>query len=257
MTHLPVDLAYEEHGTGIPLMLVHGFPLNRTIWRPLVPLLESKFRMVLPDLRGFGQSPVPEGTYSMRLLAEDLRALLDTLKIEKVVLVGHSMGGYVSLAFAQAYPHRLAGLAMVSSQAAADNPEVRASRSLWDKVIEETKRRGLKPLAESMSKRLTCQPDLVAPLRELILKCNPQGVIGALKGMAERPNAQEWLSSIVVPAVVIAGSEDAIIPPDRPKVMTQLLGRAWLVEVSGAAHMPMMEQPAAVAKALLQLVSSF
>jgi 3-oxoadipate enol-lactonase len=254
MTHLPVDLVYEEHGAGIPLMLVHGFPLNRSIWRPLVPLLESKFRMIMPDLRGFGQSPVTEGTYSMRLLAEDLRALLDTLKIDKVILAGHSMGGYVSLAFAQAYPHRLAGLALVASQAAADSPETRASR---EKSIEETKRRGLKPLATSLSARLTCQPDLVAPLRELIMTCNRQGIIGALKGMAERPNAQEWLSSIAVPSVVIAGVEDAMIPLERPRIMAQLLGRAFLVEVNNAGHMPMMEQPAAVANAILQLISSF
>jgi 3-oxoadipate enol-lactonase len=253
MTNLPVDLVYEEHGAGIPLMLVHGFPLNRSIWRPLVPLLESKFRMVMPDLRGFGQSPVSEGTYSMRLLAEDLRALLDTLGIEKVILAGHSMGGYVSLAFAQAYPHRLAGLALVASQAAADSPETRASR---EKSIEETKRRGLKPLATALSARLTCQPSLVEPLRELIMSCNPQAVIGSLKGMAERPNAQEWLSSIVVSTVVIAGVEDVMIPLERPRVMAQLLGRAFLVEVNNAAHMPMMEQPAAVANAILELSSS-
>jgi 3-oxoadipate enol-lactonase len=253
MTYLPVNLAYEEHGSGVPLMLVHGFPLNRSIWRPLIPLLESKFRLVLPDLRGFGGSPVTEDVYSMRLLAEDLRALLDTLKIKKVVLAGHSMGGYVSLAFAQAYPHRLAGLALIASQAAADTPEVRASR---EKTIEETRRRGLKPLAASISTRLTCQPALVQPLRELILKCNPHGVIGALKGMAERPNAQEWLSSIIVPSVVIAGTEDPIIPLERPRLMNQLLGRSFLVEVANAAHMPMMEQPAVVADAILQLVSS-
>jgi len=251
MTHLPVDLAYEEHGAGTPLVLVHGFPLDRTIWRPLVPLLESKFRMVMPDLRGFGLSPVTEGVYSMRLLAEDLRALLDRLNIERAILAGHSMGGYASLAFAQAYPQRLAGLALIASQAAADSPETRASR---EKTIEEVKRRGLKPLADKMSAKLTCQPELVQPLREVIMRCHKQGVIGALKGMAERPNAQEWLSTITVPSVVIAGSEDAIIPPDRPRLMTQLLGRAWLVEVDKAAHLPMMEQPAVVASALMQLI---
>jgi len=112
----------------------------------------------------------------------------------------------------------------------------------------------LKPFAEKMSVKLTCQPELVAPLREVIMRCHKQGVIGALKGMAERPNAQEWLSNITVPSVVIAGSEDVIIPPDRPRLMTQLLGRAWLVEVDKAAHMPMMEQPAVVASALMQLI---
>jgi 3-oxoadipate enol-lactonase len=254
MTYQSVNLAYEEHGQGTPIMLVHGFPLNRSIWNPLLPLLENKARLILPDLRGFGQSPVPEGTYTMRLMAEDLRALLDTLKIDKVVLAGHSMGGYVSLAFAQAYPHRLAGLALISTQAAADNPEARASR---EKTVEEVKRRGLKNLADGMAPHLTCQPALVEPLRKLIMKAKPLGVIGSLKGMAERPNAQEWLPSITVPTVVIAGSEDAIIPIERPRLMAQLLGRAWLVETANAGHMPMMEQPQAVANAILQLISSF
>ena len=252
MTYLTVDLAYEEHGQGTPVMLVHGYPLNRSIWYPLIPLLKEKARLVLPDLRGFGQSPVTDGTYSMRLLAEDLRVLLDRLEIEKVVLVGHSMGGYVSLAFAQAYPHRLAGLALVASQAAADNPETRASR---EKIAGVVKRKGLKPVAETTS-RLTCQPDLVAPLTALVMKASRNGVIGALKGMAERPDAQEWLSTITVPTVVIAGCEDVIIPMERARLMTQLLGRAWLVEVEHAAHMPMMEQPQAVADAILQVIKS-
>src|SRR5512144_1307135 len=125
MTYLPVNLAYEEHGEGTPVILTHGFPLNRSIWYPVVPKLSEKVHLILPDLRGHGQSPVPEGVYSMRLLAEDLRALMDQLNIEKVVLAGHSMGGYVSLAFARAYPGRLAGLALVATQAAADSPERR------------------------------------------------------------------------------------------------------------------------------------
>lgn len=254
MTYLSVNLAYEEHGQGTPVVLVHGFPLNRSIWYPLLPLLEKKAHLILPDLRGSGETPAPVGMYTMRLMAEDLRALLDTLKIDKVVLAGHSMGGYVSLAFAQAYPHRLAGLALISTQAAADNPEARASR---EKTVEEVKRRGLKTLADGMAPRLTCQPALVEPLRKLIMKANPVGVIGSLKGMAERPNAQEWLPSITVPTVVIAGSEDALIPLDRPRLMTQLLGRAWLVEIANAGHMPMMEQPQVVANAILQLISSF
>ncbi len=253
MTYLPVNLAYEEHGTGTPVILAHGFPFNRSIWYPIVPSLKQKARLILPDLRGHGQSPVPEGVYSMRLMAEDLRALMDSLQIEKAVLAGHSMGGYVSLAFAKAYPQRVAGMALVATQAAADSPERRAGRQ---HMIEEMRRKGIKAVADGMAPALTCQPELVESLRKMIMLMNPKGATSSLKGMAERPNAQEWLSAITVPSVVIAGVEDKIIPLERPKVMTQLLGRAWLVEVNGAGHMPMMEQPEAVSTAILQLINT-
>ncbi len=253
MTYLPVNLAYEEHGEGTPVILAHGFPLNRSIWYPIIPNLSPKARLVIPDLRGHGQSPVPDGIYSMRLMAEDLRALMDQLNIEKAVLAGHSMGGYVSLAFARAYPNRLAGLALVATQAAADSPERRAGR---EKMVDEVRRKGIKAVAESMAPALTCREDLVGAVHKIIMGMNPKGVKNILKGMAERPNAQEWLSGITVPAVVIAGTEDKLIPLERPKIMAQLLGRAWLVEVSGAGHLPMMEQPDAVSDAILQLIKS-
>ena len=253
MTYLPVNLAYEEHGNGTPVILVHGFPFNRSIWYPIVPNLEQKARLILPDLRGHGQSPVPEGVYSMRLMAEDLRALMDSLQIDKAVLAGHSMGGYVCLAFAKAYPQRMAGLALLATQAASDSPERRASRQ---QMIDEMRRKGIKALAEAMAPAVTCQPELVDSLRKMIMLMNPKGATSSLKGMAERPNAQEWLSAITVPSVVIAGTEDKLIPLEKPKVMTQLLGRAWLTEVNGAGHMPMMEQPQAVSTAILQLINS-
>jgi 3-oxoadipate enol-lactonase len=253
MTYLPVNLAYEEHGQGTPVILAHGFPLNRSIWYPILPLLTGKARLILPDLRGHGQSPVPDGIYSMRLMAEDLRALMDRLNIEKAILAGHSMGGYVSLAFARAYPTRLAGLALVSTQAMADSPERRAGRQ---KMINDVRRKGVKAVAEAMAPALTCQVQMVESVHKMIMLMNPKGVTSSLKGMAQRPNAQEWLSTIKVPTVVIAGVEDRIIPIERPKVMTQLLGRAWLVEVNGAGHLPMMEQPGTVSDALLQLINS-
>ncbi len=253
MTYLPVNLAYEERGEGTPVILAHGFPLDRSIWYPILPKLSEKAHVVLPDLRGHGQSPVPDGVYSMRLMAEDLVALMDQLKIEKAVLAGHSMGGYVSLAFARAYPNRLAGLALVATQAAADSPERRAGR---EKMVDEVRRKGIKAVAQSMAPVLTCRADLVDNVHKIIMGMNPKGVRNSLKGIAERPNAQEWLSTVTVPAVVIAGAEDKLIPIERGKIMAQLLGRAWLVEVNGAGHLPMMEQPEAVSEAILQLINS-
>jgi 3-oxoadipate enol-lactonase len=247
-----VQLYYEEYGQGLPVVLIHGFPLDHSIWNPLVPLLKDHARLILPDLRGFGKSPASESTpvFTMRMLADDILNLLDQLKIEQAVLVGHSMGGYVSLNFAHSYPHRLLGLGLVSTQAAADTPERRQARMI---MAEEIGRRGLKHPTEPMLGKLTTQADLVDPLRQLVLGQPPKSVIAAQKGMAERPDASEWLSAIQVPAAVIAGSQDAFIHTEVTREMVRLLGWSWLVEIAGTGHLPMMEAPKAVANALRQL----
>jgi len=187
----------------------------------------------------------------MRLIAEDVLTLLDTLKIERAILIGHSMGGYASLAFAQAYPHRLAGLGLVCTQAGADAPERRQARY---QTAEEVGRKGVKVVAENMAPKLTKNPELVKPLQKLIMQNKPKGIIASLKGMAERPDALGWLSAISVPAVVLAGKADGLVSPERAQTMTQLLGKAWLVELPGVGHMPMMEAPQATADALNQLI---
>jgi pimeloyl-ACP methyl ester carboxylesterase len=246
-----VQLYFRETGQGAPVVLLHGFPLDHTIWEPVVPLLKSHAKLILPDLRGHGRSPGTDGAYSMRCLADDILALLDSLHIERVTLVGHSMAGYVALAFARAYPNRLSGLGFVCSHAAADNLEQRANRL---KLARKVARVGVDFLAKDMAPKLTNRPELIEPLRELMSKSSKEGAIGALKGMADRPDSTEYLSMIAVPAVVIAGTNDVIIPIERAQTMAQLLGRAWLVEVPGAAHLPMMESPEVVANALRELV---
>ena len=251
MEQANVALAYEEVGQGLPVVLVHGFPLDHTIWNPIVPLLKDHARLIMPDLRGFGRSPVTPGVYSMRTLAQDLLALLDRLQIGRAVLVGHSMGGYVSLAFAQAYPNRLAGLGMVASHAAADSLERRQGRL---NSADEVSRRGVRHLVANMAPRLTSHADLVEPLKTLMMGADPRAVAGSLRGMAERPAAESWLSSIAVPTLVLVGAQDSLVPLDAARTMTQLLGRAWLVEVPDAAHMPMMEAPQATADAIRQLI---
>lgn len=248
----PVELYYEEFGQGFPVILLHGFPLNHTIWMPVVERLQSHARVITPDLRGHGKSPATDGDYSMRLMAEDIHALMNRLDISKAVLVGHSMAGYASLAFARAYPGRLAGLAMVASQAEADSPEKRQARYI---TAEEVGRKGVRRVAKSMLPKLTPRKELAADLLEIMLKTPKTGVVGALKGMGERPDALEWLAEIEVPVVVIAGEQDVIIPMERARTMAQILRRGWLVEIPEAAHMPMLEAPQAVADAIRQLVN--
>lgn len=246
----PVDLYYEESGKGIPVIFIHGFPFDHSIWEPLIPLLKDHARMILPDLRGFGKSPVTDEVYSMRLLAEDIAQLMDHLKIEQAVLVGHSMGGYVTLAFAQAYPGRVSGLGLVATQAAADLPERRQTRY---KTAEAVAHKGARVVVSNMVNALTPHQELIAPLSALILQAPPTAIVGALKGMAERHDLTGELSKVTVPAVVLVGDSDQLLPRDRVETMAQMLPKGWLVEIPHAGHMPMMEDPEAVAEPLRQL----
>jgi pimeloyl-ACP methyl ester carboxylesterase len=252
MAENTVKLNVVEIGKGFPLVLLHGFPLNHTIWDPVVPLLQEKARLILPDLRGHGRSPAPEGVYAMSTLAADVAAMLDELKIERVVLAGHSMGGYASLAFAQAYPERLAGLALVSSLPLADTPERRQKRYA---LAEEVARDGVDNLADSMSTQLTRLGNLVEPVRHLIQTTPPAGVIGSVKGMAERPDLTEFLAGLDLPVVMIVGDSDPFAPIERAQEIAKTLKQGRLVRVPGAGHLPMMEMPGIVADALLKLLS--
>ena len=153
---------------------------------------------------------------------------MDRLEIEKAVLVGHSMGGYVSLAFAQAYPGRLLGLGLVATQAAADSPERRQARY---KTAEAVAHKGARVVASSMVNSLTPRKNCSQPINELILRAHPTGIVGALKGMAERHDLTGELSNISVPAVVIAGTSDQLLPQERVETMAQMLPKGWLVEI--------------------------
>ncbi len=243
----PVDLYFEEYGSGIPLIFLHGFPFDHSIWEPLIPLLAGEARLILPDLRGFGKSPVPQGVYSMRLLAEDIFQLVNRLQIDKAILVGHSMGGYVSLAFAHAYPGRLAGLGLIATQAAADTPERRQARY---KTAEAVTHKGAHVVASDMVNRLTPKTELREAINALILSAHPAGIVGALKGMAERPDMTGILADIHVPAITLVGTSDQFLSYENAQTMAQLLPLGWLEEVQGGGHMLMMEEPQIVADVL-------
>jgi pimeloyl-ACP methyl ester carboxylesterase len=247
----PVELAYEEIGQGTPVLLVHGFPLDHTIWLQVAEGLKDEARVIMPDLRGFGASPDSNEVFTMRLLAEDLLALIDRLKLEKVVLVGHSMAGYTALSFAHAYPNRLAGLGLVATQADADTPERRQARLV---TARETKRRGVRYIADGMPSKLTLNVDIQKDLHASIMKSRTDSLVNALKGMADRSDANPWLAAITVPTVVIAGGKDQLIPPARSQTMAQILSKGWLVEIPEAGHMPMLENPTMVISALRQLI---
>ena len=246
-----IQIAYTRKGTGKPLVLVHGYPLDHTIWDKILPLLENNFDIITPDLRGFGQSDVVESQYSIADMAADIAGLLDQLGIEKTTIAGHSMGGYVSLAFARAYPERVLGLGLVASQAPADPPEGKQKR--YDAAAEIMKT-GVRPVAESMSAKLTSDERVQAFVRDLIAEQQPAGLAGALKAMAERDDSTSALSGFKFPVAIVHGEVDELIPVQRAQEIKAAIPHAALMELSGVGHMPMMENPQITATTLKNLL---
>lgn len=230
-------MAYRRSGQGAPLLLVHGFPLDSSSWDELTPLLERDFDIIAPDLRGFGQSSTVKTPYTITDMADDLAALLDHLGIEKTAIAGHSMGGYVALAFAKKYPERVTGLALISSQTRSDTPEGRLGRF---KTAEEVMEKGVSVL-EPMSFKLTSDRRVQNFARALVARQNSAGVIGALRAMAERDDNLSVLTEADYPIVLIHGVADLMIPIDRAREIKQAVEVAYLVELPGAGHMPMLE----------------
>ncbi|MEW6239850.1 MAG: alpha/beta fold hydrolase [Chloroflexota bacterium] len=245
--HGGLVLAYDRRGSGAPLVLIHGYPLDHSTWDETASLLARDFDLILPDVRGLGESAASDAAYAMDDLAADLAALLDHLKIKKAFVAGHSMGGYITLAFARAYPERLLGLALVSSQAVADTPERKEGRYAAAKQVAET---GIASVVDAMTPKLSADARVQAYVRALMGRQKPAGVIGSLKAMAERETLTSALSNLECPILLIHGDADVLIPVERAREVKALVPSADLFELAGLGHMPMMENPAAVADAL-------
>lgn len=248
-----IQMGYDVIGeAGTPIVLIHGFGLNRRIWVEVAEKYLKPHQVILPDVRGHGESEAPEGAYPMTLLAEDIKELLDFLVIEKAAVCGHSMGGYITLAFAERYPERLAGLGLITTRAKADSAEQRADRY---QMVEKVRENGAIVLAESLGPKLTKDEALIKESYEMLSNSDPLGIIGVLQGMAERPDRLGLLSNITVPALVIAGDQDQIIDLGDARLMAEAIPRAKFHLISGTGHMPMMEQPEDVASGLDWLIS--
>jgi pimeloyl-ACP methyl ester carboxylesterase len=247
-----ITLAYDLLGeAGPPLVLIHGFGLDRGIWRDMAENYLADYRVTLPDVRGHGESDAPEDVYPMALLADDLAGLLDHLEIEQAVVCGHSMGGYIALAFAAQHPERLAGLGLITSRAEADSAEKKEGRL---RLAETVREQGASALAETLASRLSHDPAVVKAAYDMIAATPPAGIIGAALGMAERPDQTAMLDRLDVPTLVVAGEEDQIVPLAYARHLAEALAKGTLVEIPGAGHMPMLERPQFLAKALVDFL---
>jgi 3-oxoadipate enol-lactonase len=245
-----ISLAYERTGQGAPLVLVHGFPLDHTSWNRLIPLLEKQFDLILPDLRGFGESSAPEAGYSLGDMAADLNVLLDGLELPAAFVAGHSMGGYVAMAFARRFGSKLLGLGILGSQAAADTPEKKLGRY---ENAEQVIKQGV-AIQLGMAEKLSANPENVPFFREIILRQNPIGLANALKAMAERPDSLSTLSALTVPVVIVHGLKDVLVPVDRAREIKAVLPSARLFELPNVGHSPFLEAPVETAEALKSLM---
>ncbi len=242
-----MELAYTRQGQGTPLVLIHGYPLDHTIWDEVTPLLSRTFDLILPDLRGFGASASPDGPATMADFAADIAGLLDSLGIQQAALVGHSMGGYVALAFVRAYPMRVRGLGLVSSQVLADTPEGKEGRY---KTAANVAEKGVSLVAEAMTPKLSADPRIQAIVRALIEKQTRAGVISALKAMAERADCTDLLPAMKYPVALVHGEADALIPIERARAVEASLPQARMFAIKNVGHLPMMESPQETAEAL-------
>lgn len=242
-------LSFEDRGAGRVLLFVHGFPLDHTMWRHQIEEFSRGYRVLAPDLRGFGQSTLGDGEVTMRRYADDLATLLDRLEVkEPIVFCGLSMGGYIAWQFWQKYADRLAALVLCDTRAVADTPQAREGRA---QLAEKVRAVGPQAAADAMLPKLFApesgrrHPEWLQATREAILRNRPEGIIAALDGMAKRPDATEMLGGIAVPTLVIVGEHDAISPPAEMREIADRIPGAQFAIVKKAGHMSPLEEPAA------------
>jgi pimeloyl-ACP methyl ester carboxylesterase len=244
MTVKDATIGYTDKGRGVPLLFVHGFPLSRGAWQKQIDALRSSYRIIAPDLRGFGESQAGTGPVTMAQYADDLHALLQELSTGPVVLIGHSMGGYVSLAFLRQYPRMVRGLVLVGTKAAKDTVKAAAARRA---TAEKVETKGVEVVIEAMAPKMLAADNhdraMAEQVRGFMASSKPAGVIGALLGMAERPDATGELARISVPTLVITGADDTLIPPTESEKLAQAIPGSQLNIIPHAGHLVAFEQP--------------
>jgi len=259
-------IGYDDSGgAGVPVVLLHGFPLDRTVWdEQLAALTAAGARAIRIDLRGCGESEPGDGPALMEAVAGDVAGALDALGAERAVLVGHSIGGYVALAYFRMYEERVAGLALVTSHVAEDagrsanaDPAQRELAAGRDRLAERLERDGTMDAAvESYLPRYFApavyreRPELVERARAVMQRQNPRGCAQLVRGMKERLDSHDLLEDVRVPALVIAGAEDVYLKPETLRETAAAVAGAEFVRLDGVGHLPMFEAPAETANAL-------
>lgn len=247
-------LAYDDAGpdNGVPLLLVHGHPFDRSMWRPQLARFSAKRRVIVPDLRGYGAS---QGSVDgWPAFADDLAALLDAVRVPRAVVAGLSMGGQIALELWARHPLRVAGLLLADTTAAGETPDSRSARlAQADRLVAE----GMDPYAVEMLYRMVAPdapPAVARHVLAMMRSTDPAGAAAAQRARADRPDRAADLAAVTVPTVVVVGSADELTPVAETAAMARQVRGAELVVVDGAAHLPNLESPERFDAALERLL---
>jgi 3-oxoadipate enol-lactonase len=254
-----ITLAFNDQGTGLPIIFLHAFPLNRTMWAKQEEALSSQFRVITIDLRGHGESDAPLWHYSLDQAADDVRGLLDYLSIRQAVFVGLSMGGYILFAFYRKYAEYVNGLVLADTRAQADTDEGKQARF---ELAQIAYKQGARAIADVMIPKLLSpatietRPELVQRVRTMIEGNQVSGIAGDLMAMAERPDSITLLKQMTCPTQIIVGDLDFPTPPSDAKLMADKIPNAHLAIIPGAAHLSNLEQPSLFNETVHSFVSN-
>ncbi|ACT00527.1 alpha/beta fold hydrolase [Paenibacillus sp. JDR-2] len=258
-----IDMVYEECGqeNEKAIILLHGFCGSSHYWHNVCPLLTDHYRVIMPQLRGHGETSVPDNVYTMEVMADDINALIEKLGIDKTVVFGHSLGGYVTLALADKYPDKLAGFGLIHSTALPDTEEVKRKRY---QDISFIQKEGIEPYVHDLIPKLFKEskrqdmPDEVEKVKEAGLKMSAKGAIHTLEGMMMRPDRSAMLHEACYPILLVAGAEDEVVSPDdtfsvndkeTPK-STYEYPHIQENTFEGVAHMSLVEAPEQLARVI-------
>jgi YbgC/YbaW family acyl-CoA thioester hydrolase len=254
-----VNLAVDVRGEGPAILFIHGYPLDHTVWEHQLEHLDGWTR-VAPDLRGMGQSDAPDLGYSMATYAEDLLALLNTLGVDRVVLCGVSMGGYVAFEMLRRAKVRVSGLVLMNTRAEADTAEGRKAR---DTAAAQAREGGAVSVAASMLPRILARaalsenPGLVDRVRRMMEGTPVAGILGALGAMRDRPDSTPLLGTLSgLPVLIVAGDDDQLIPKDRSQAMADAIPGARFSVVTGSGHLAPMERPESATQLLTEFLAT-
>jgi pimeloyl-ACP methyl ester carboxylesterase len=246
-----ITIGYDDEGTGEALVLVHGHPFDRSMWRPQFERFSrAGWRVIAPDLRGYGESTVVPGKTTLDVFARDIAALVDRLGVDRFVLGGLSMGGQIVLECHRLFPQRLRGLVLADTSAPSDTE---AGRDVRRATAERLLREGMGPYAGEVLHKMVSRsapPHVIMHVLRMMRGTDPEGAAAALRGRAERPDYVAMLAEVAVPALVVVGAADEYTPVADARLMSESIPGATLVVVEGAAHMPNLERPAEFDEAL-------
>src|SRR5215469_5332584 len=253
------EIFYDVAGSGPPVFLLHPFPLDHDFWLPVARSLSTRYQLIMPDLRGHGESALGDGPATMPKHAEDLRRLMDEVGTTRTPVVGVSIGGYIIFEFWRRFRERVRGLVLLNTKAAADSPEARSTRL---RSAEDVLERGTEPFFEGMLQKAPAEttrrsrPDLIEAALRMMHKMSPEDVAGVQRGMADRPDSIRTLKTINVPTLIITGDEDVLTGVPEAELMRQNIAGAQMKVIGKAGHYAPFEQPEEVGRVLRQFLDS-